>query len=110
MTNRPRAGVKSAELEYSLIDSVESDSSTLSLVRVRLKTGRFHQIRAQFASRKMPLIGDKKYGSRDFKRNTPSLFATRLAFEFGGKAIDVSVAPDTAEYPWSMFEDERYRL
>ena len=110
VTNRPRSGVKSAELEYTSVDSVDMGSSTLSLVRVKLKTGRFHQIRAQFASRKMPLIGDKKYGSRDFKRNTPSLFATRLAFEFGGKTIDVSVIPDTAEYPWSLFSEERYRL
>ena len=60
VTDRKRAGVKEAELEYSVLDTVEVDGVELSLVKICLKTGRFHQIRAQFSSRKMPLVGDKK--------------------------------------------------
>ena len=56
----------------------------------------------------MPLIGDKKYGSRDFKAKLPSLFATRLAFNFNGKEIIATKLPDFTEYPWSLFEEEKY--
>lgn len=108
VTDRKRSGVKEAELEYATLDTVSLDNREVSLVRVRLKTGRFHQIRAQFSSRKMPLIGDKKYGSRDFKAKLPSLFATRLAFNFNGKEIIATKLPDFTEYPWSLFEEEKY--
>lgn len=108
VTGRKRSGVKEAELEYTILDTVSIDGREVSLVKIRLKTGRFHQIRAQFASRKMPLIGDKKYGSRDFKAKTPSLFATRLAFTINGKEISASRLPDLSEYPWSLFAEEKY--
>ena len=108
VSQRPRAGVKEAELEYGLEDSVSVGDRILSLVRVRLRTGRFHQIRAQFSSRKMPLVGDKKYGSRDFSRRTPALFATHLAFDYKGKRAEFSRIPDLNEYPWSLFAAEKY--
>lgn len=58
---KERRGVKKAVLDYS---TVEVRYST-ALVRVKLHTGRTHQIRVQFASRKMPLVGDRRYGARD---------------------------------------------
>ena len=106
--DRQRAGVKSAELEYRLLDRKTVGQRSLSLVKICLKTGRFHQIRAQFASRKMPLIGDKKYGSRDFEAKMPSLFATELAFEFNGDSVRASRLPELSSYPWSLFEKEKY--
>ena len=60
VVKRERRGVKKAVLEYNEIGS--SDNTTT--YRVRLLTGRTHQIRVQFASRKYPLIGDRKYGSK----------------------------------------------
>ena len=109
VTDRKRLGVKDAELEYSTLATVKVEERSLSLVKVKLKTGRFHQIRVQFASRKMPLIGDKKYGSRDFKAKTPSLFATSLSFGFKGKRISESRLPDLESYPWSLFEKESFK-
>ena len=109
VTDKKRAGVKEALLEYSTLDYATADDKDCSLVRVRLHTGRFHQIRVQFASRSMPLLGDKKYGSRDFIAKTPSLFATRLSFEFKGRVIDVSCLPDTESYPWSLFDERNYK-
>lgn len=57
---RPRKGVRAAELEYR----VAARTDALALVEVTLHTGRTHQIRAQFAARRHPLWGDGRYGSR----------------------------------------------
>lgn len=65
VVKRERKGVKKAELEYELLETKEKDGEEYSLLRVTLHTGRTHQIRVQFAHRKMPLAGDKKYGARD---------------------------------------------
>lgn len=59
VTDVPGPEVQEAVLDYRVLDSREG----LSLVSIRLHTGRTHQIRCQFASRGMPLLGDKKYGS-----------------------------------------------
>jgi 23S rRNA pseudouridine1911/1915/1917 synthase len=58
---------KYAELEYSVIREkeffgIDGECIVLSLVRIHLITGRHHQIRVQFASRGLPLLGDTKYG------------------------------------------------
>jgi 23S rRNA pseudouridine1911/1915/1917 synthase len=108
ITDRKRAGVKSCELEYECKAICETWGKTLSLVKISLKTGRFHQIRAQFSSRKMPLIGDKKYGSRDFKAKMPSLFATEISFRINEKEVKASRLPDLSEYPWSLFTEDKY--
>ncbi len=55
-----RSGVKKAKLSYCVLSEKDGES----LVAIRLYTGRTHQIRVQFASRKMPLIGDRRYGGR----------------------------------------------
>ena len=110
VTDRKRSGVKEAELEYRVLDTVCQDNNEISLVKITLKTGRFHQIRAQFSSRKMPLIGDKKYGSRDFKSKFPALFATELSFTVNNKERAFSKLPDLTQYPWSLFEKEKYEL
>lgn len=61
VVKRERKGVKRAVLHYELVKTVEDKA----LYAVELETGRTHQIRVQFASRKLPLAGDKKYGSKD---------------------------------------------
>ena len=85
-------------------------TSARTLVKVELETGRFHQIRAQLSSRSTPIVGDKKYGSRDFRAHTPSLFASRVAFSLDGEEIDISAIPDVLEYPWSNFAEEIMNL
>lgn len=73
VVRRPRGGVKKAVLSYEILAEAEG----LSLARVRLQTGRTHQIRVQFASRGCPLAGDGKYGG---KGSAPLLWSYRLAF------------------------------
>ena len=58
--SRPRKGVREAVLEYRIVKT----AGEMSLAEITLHTGRTHQIRVQFASRKHPLTGDGKYGSR----------------------------------------------
>ena len=99
---------KKAILNLEVLETVLHKGKEKSLIHVKLKTGRFHQIRAQFASRKMPLIGDKKYGSRDFKAKTPALFAYRLAFELFGENVEQTRLPALNEYPWSLFSEDKY--
>lgn len=104
VVDRKRAGVKEALLEYKLIGSAESKYGTLSLVRIKLYTGRTHQIRVQFASRKMPLLGDGKYGARDNGADV-ALLSCHLSFPHPKtkKPMEFSIdKPDKS--PWDIFE------
>ena len=105
IVEKKRIGVKEARLHATPL----SKKDGRSLVKVRLSTGRYHQIRVQFAHRRCPLVGDGKYGSRDKGSRTPALFAYHLGFELGGRVNDYFASPDIGSYPWSMFEDEILR-
>ena len=77
VVKKERKGVKSARLEFHRM--ADTDPAP---VRIRLHTGRSHQIRVQFASRGFPLVGDHKYGARD-DFEAPMLFSCCLTFPWG---------------------------
>ena len=104
VVDRMRAGVKEARLTATPLATAETDGGRLSLVAVTLHTGRFHQIRAQLSSRRAPIVGDGKYGSRDKGARTPALYAYRLAFSLFGREYELRTLPDTDAYPWSLFD------
>ena len=91
VVKKERKGVKKARLEFIRLTEGET-----SLVRIRLHTGRSHQIRVQFASRGYPLVGDGKYGARDTSPS-PMLFSCRLTFPLDGKNHVFSALPPWAE-------------
>lgn len=90
VVKKQRNGVKEARLTYSRLKEGEN-----SLVRIRLYTGRSHQIRVQFASRGYPLVGDHKYGSRA-KETAPYLFSCCLRFAHKGERC-FELLPEWAE-------------
>lgn len=90
VVDRQRSGVKKARLEFTRLTSGEE-----SLVRIRLHTGRSHQIRVQFASRGFPLMGDHKYGARD-DRSAPMLYSCCITFTYKGEIMSFSSLPDWA--------------
>ncbi len=90
-------GVQEAALSYRVLAA----SDGLSKVRVQLHTGRTHQIRVQFASRGLPLVGERKYS----ERNDPcqiALWSYRLAFAHPatGEKLEFVHEPP-GEYPWT---------
>ena len=91
VVKRERKGVKPARLEFTRLTAGET-----SLVRIRLHTGRSHQIRVQFSSRGFPLVGDHKYGSRD-EQTAPMLFSCRLSFPWKGETRTFQALPPWAE-------------
>lgn len=90
VVKKERKGVKPARLEFTRLKEGE-----MSLVWVRLHTGRSHQIRVQFASRGYPLVGDHKYGARD-EEKAPKLFSCCISFPFKGKDYRFEKLPDWA--------------
>lgn len=92
-------GAKRAGLEYEALDSREG----LTLVRVRLLTGRFHQIRAQFAELGCAIYGDMKYGKQDAKARL-ALFACGLSFLHPTKCERMEFNIKPSHYPFSLFK------
>ncbi len=88
-----------ARLTYQTIES----RGNRSLVRIRLITGRSHQVRIQFSSRGFPIVGDRKYGSREVLRNPGliALCAFSLTFSSPHSPKKITVmSPRPEHWPW----------
>jgi len=92
---------KEARLAYTLLG--RDMEKEFSLVRVRLYTGRTHQIRVQLSSRGLPIVGDRKYGAHD--RMPLALWSYRLAFRhpIRKKTMAFTALPDGNAQPWDRF-------
>ena len=100
-----RRGAKRAELEYEKLAVAENDrGEKKSLLKIKLLTGRTHQIRVQLASRRHSLAGDGKYGSRDNRCGT-ALWSWRCEFihPVTRKMVAAESLPPRC-YPWSVFD------
>ncbi len=99
VVKRERKGVKKASLEYIVLN--EKDGK--SLLKITLHTGRTHQIRVQFSSRKMSLLGDRKYGSKE--NCDIALFSHALSFLHPqtNEKMTFSAFPEKEKYPWNLF-------
>jgi len=102
VVKRERKGVKYAKLEYTRLSTAENRT----LVEVLLHTGRTHQIRVQFASRKHPLAGDGKYGGKQTGKQL-GLWSHSLRFPhpISGETMEYSCEPPAIS-PWDLFRKE----
>ena len=87
--------VKSAKLEYEVVEEKEGKV----LLRIKLHTGRQHQIRVQMSHMGSPLVGDSKYGNGASKEGL-ALCSYRLEFKHPGtnKDVEFEIAPKGMEF------------
>ncbi len=98
-------GAKLAELDYTVIDAKDG----LSLVDVRLHTGRSHQIRVQMSAIGCPVYGDMRYGGEKAKKGYLALWAYYLSFTHpvSKERMVFRVEPPKDITPWTNFNTER---
>lgn len=99
VVTQPGKGVQEAILDYEVVAVADG----FSKVRIILRTGRTHQIRCQFSSRNLPLVGDRKYSLNEDPCEI-ALWSARLSFlhpKTGERLTFTADAPD--EYPWNLF-------
>lgn len=99
VAQEPGKGIQEVLLDYQVLGRREG----LSLVKIRLHTGRTHQIRVQFASRGMPLVGERKYSTLEDDCQI-ALWSHALGFVHPttGKPMSIRKQP-SREYPWELF-------
>lgn len=98
VVEEPAKGVQEAILHYQTLTKTEN----MSRVRIQLETGRTHQIRAQFSSRGLPLVGDRKYSLLEDDCEI-ALWSYRLAFSHPktGEPMNFVLEPPE-NYPWTV--------
>lgn len=106
VVSRERRGVRRAALEYRVEGVASYNGSPVFLARIKLLTGRTHQIRAQFAHRRHPVAGDARYGS---KIKVPlALQSASLSFAdpLSGERRTFSLGIPSGEV-WDVFDTEK---
>lgn len=95
----PGKDAQEAVLHYQTLNRTEE----LTQLRIQLETGRTHQIRVQFSSRGLPLVGDRKYGNGEDDCEI-ALWSYRLAFlhPYRQEPMEFILEPPK-DYPWSSF-------
>lgn len=101
-------GAKRAELTYEMLEY--NSETNHALLKIKLGSGRGHQIRVQLKSIKCPIYGDQKYGGEDMPKVMLNLFAVQLAFLHPvtkEKLVFRVYPPEDAE-AWNEFNLEKY--
>ncbi len=98
VTEAPGKGVQEAVLDYEVVCKAQD----MSRVRIRLHTGRTHQIRVQFASRGMPLVGERKYAVLEDDCEI-ALWSHKIGFTHPttGEKMEFTKEPPES-YPWTV--------
>ena len=98
VVSEPGKGVQDAVLDYEVV----AKNDCMSMVRIALKTGRTHQVRVQFASRGMPLVGERKYSTQEDDCEI-ALWSHKIGFYHptDGKWMAYSLEPPE-RYPWDV--------
>lgn len=97
-----RKGAKKAILSYEKL----ADGDGFSFVRVKLETGRTHQIRAQFATRGFPLCGDGKYGGKSGYPMSLWCYKLTIPYPTDNETMTFTSLPHANVSPWTLFSFE----
>ena len=97
VASQPAKGVQEAILDYAIVGIARE----MSRVKIRLRTGRTHQIRVQFSSRNLPLVGERKYCTLEDPCEI-ALWSHKIAFihPTTGSRVEFTKKPP-AIYPWT---------
>lgn len=109
VVSKDTANAKEAILEYELLETVDTpEYGVLSLLKIVLKTGRYHQIRVQLSNAGLPLWGDTKYNKSFGKQKEwtqIALWARTLTLEHPKtkKSVTFHSSPKD-HYPFTLFK------
>ena len=99
VASEPGKDIQKASLSYRVLSSFQG----LSMVEIHLHTGRTHQIRVQFASRGMPLVGERKYSTLEDPCKI-ALYSQHLGFYHPVTGQWLAFRHDPPEgFPWNLF-------
>lgn len=101
-------GGKEAILDYRVLGHAADDN--LTLIQIRLHTGRSHQIRVQFSQIGCPLYGDQKYGSGLNKPGEQiALWSLYVGFPHpvSKEPVDLISVPPRL-YPWNLWDERTF--
>ena len=100
VATEPGKDVQEAILNYEVLGKTPE----FSKARIELVTGRTHQIRCQFSSRELPLVGDRKYSQNEDNCDI-ALWSWRIRFHHPktGEALTFT-APPPEDFPWNQFQ------
>ncbi|MFV0550815.1 MAG: RluA family pseudouridine synthase [Anaerorhabdus sp.] len=102
VTNEKNPKGKKAILRYTILSKKED----LSCAKIELETGRSHQIRVQFASRKAPLWADQRYNPHPKENGQIALWATSLTLIHPVTKEEMTfISNPPSTYPWSLFKE-----
>lgn len=93
-----KKGAKRAELMYQTLER----KNGMALLKIKLITGRAHQIRVQLAEVDLPIVGDKKYGSALMDHIALHANEIELTHPTLKKSVSIQCNPPLIE-PWSLF-------
>lgn len=97
VASEPGKGVQEAILDYAVMNT----NYEMTRIQIKLRTGRTHQIRVQFASRNMPLIGERKYCTLDDPCEI-ALWSHRIAFSHPGTGVHIEFVKEPPSiFPWT---------
>ena len=97
VAQEPAKGVQEAVLDYAVLGKVND----MSRVHIWLHTGRTHQIRVQFASRGLPLVGERKYSTLDDPCEI-ALWSYRIGFTHPKTGERMAFSHEPLDiYPWT---------
>lgn len=109
VVSKEEPGAKFARLFYEKIATIQETSESYTLLKIKLETGRSHQIRLQLAHFGHPLFGDNKYGEKTNQSTKQlALWSCEMGFTHPTtkEKMRFHTIPNVEQFPWGLFLKE----